>query len=146
MSGPVEGWRPSPGGWVNWHRLVALARYRSAPVRRAVIQAREEGRLIDLTFGQATRWVAFADSAKRGVSPHAGLGRCIFPMGLAQGPVVAGGAAEGGGAIRTGARRVPGSVHDLPESIHDADRDVRRPIVDVGTGSTSGPGLPGRRR
>ena len=62
MSGPVEGWRPSPGGWVNWHRLVALARYRSAPVRRAVIQAREEGRLIDLTFGQATRWVAFADS------------------------------------------------------------------------------------
>ena len=63
MAWPVEGWYPfPPGGWVNWHRLIALARYSSAPIRRAVIQARKEGRLIDLTFGQATRWVAFSDS------------------------------------------------------------------------------------
>ena len=50
------------GGWLAFHRVVAIARYDSAPVRRLVRQAALGERLIDLTFGHATAWVAFADS------------------------------------------------------------------------------------
>jgi len=50
------------GGSVAVQRVVAIGRWDSAPVRRAVRQARKEGRLIDLTYGQACRWVFFLDS------------------------------------------------------------------------------------
>ncbi len=51
-----------PGGHVTRGRILAVARWDSAPIRRAVNQARKEGRLIDLTYGRACRWVFFLDS------------------------------------------------------------------------------------
>lgn len=51
-----------PGGTVARNRIVASGRFDSAPIRRAVHQARKDGRLIDLTFGQACKWVFFLDS------------------------------------------------------------------------------------
>lgn len=51
-----------PGGNVARKRVVAVGRFDSAPIRRAANLARKEGRLIDLTFGQACKWVFFLDS------------------------------------------------------------------------------------
>ena len=51
-----------PGGSVARQRVVAMGRWDSAPIRRAARLARKEGRLIDLTYGQACRWVFFLDS------------------------------------------------------------------------------------
>lgn len=50
------------GGSIARQRVVALGRWDSAPIRRAARLAREEGRLIDLTYGRACRWVFFLDS------------------------------------------------------------------------------------
>lgn len=50
------------GGSVAWRRIVATGRFDSTPVRRAVKQARKEGRLIDLTYGRACKLVLFLDS------------------------------------------------------------------------------------
>lgn len=52
----------APGGSVSRRRVVAVGRFDSAPIRRAVNQARKEGRLIDLTYGRACKWVFFLDS------------------------------------------------------------------------------------
>lgn len=51
-----------PGGMVAARRVVAVGRWDSAPIRRAARQAKMEGRLIDLTYGHACRWVFFLDS------------------------------------------------------------------------------------
>jgi regulator of extracellular matrix RemA (YlzA/DUF370 family) len=51
-----------PGGSVAHRRVVSIGRWDSTPIRRAVNQARKEGRLIDLTYGRACRWVYFLDS------------------------------------------------------------------------------------
>ena len=51
-----------PGGQVARARIVAVGRWESAPIRRAVRQARREGRLIDLTYGHACAWVIYLDS------------------------------------------------------------------------------------
>ncbi len=45
-------------------RVVAVGRFDSAPMRRAVRKARENDRLIDLTFGYACRWVFFLDTGQ----------------------------------------------------------------------------------
>jgi regulator of extracellular matrix RemA (YlzA/DUF370 family) len=50
------------GGIVSRQRVVAVGRFSSSPVRRAVRQARKEGRLINLTYGRACKWVFFLDS------------------------------------------------------------------------------------
>jgi regulator of extracellular matrix RemA (YlzA/DUF370 family) len=50
------------GGLIARERIVAVGRWESAPIRRAVQQARKEGRLIDLTFGYACKSVVFFDS------------------------------------------------------------------------------------
>lgn len=49
-------------GSLSLRRVIAVGRYDSAPIRRAVRQARKEGRLIDLTYGHACRWVYFLDN------------------------------------------------------------------------------------
>lgn len=49
-------------GSLSLRRVIAVGRYDSAPIRRVVRQARKEGRLIDLTYGRACRWVYFLDS------------------------------------------------------------------------------------
>lgn len=51
-----------PGGSVARKRIVAVGRFDSTPIRRAANQARKEGRLIDLTYGRACKWVFFLDS------------------------------------------------------------------------------------
>jgi regulator of extracellular matrix RemA (YlzA/DUF370 family) len=66
------------GGAVAGDRIVALANPESAPIQRAVYQAREEGRLIDLTFGRRIRAVLFMDSGhviRVAVSPETLLAR-----------------------------------------------------------------------
>jgi len=50
------------GGSVARGRIVASGRFNSMPIRRVVHQARKDGRLIDLTFGRACKWVFFLDS------------------------------------------------------------------------------------
>jgi regulator of extracellular matrix RemA (YlzA/DUF370 family) len=49
-------------GSLSLQRVIAVGRYDSAPIRRAARRAHKEGRLIDLTYGQACRWVYFLDS------------------------------------------------------------------------------------
>ena len=55
-------WAVGPGGWVISDRVVAVARWDSAPSQRAVKKARAEGRVIDLTYGHACQWVLYLDS------------------------------------------------------------------------------------
>lgn len=54
--------RAGMGGLVAHRRIVAAGRWDSAPIRRAARRARDEGRLIDLTYGYACQWVLFLDS------------------------------------------------------------------------------------
>ena len=51
-----------PGGSVHFNRIIAIGRWKSEPIRRAARKAKEEGRLIDLTYGYACQWVFFMDS------------------------------------------------------------------------------------
>lgn len=55
-------WPVGEGGMVQPERVVAVGRWRSAPIRRAARQASNAGMLIDLTFGKACHWVLFLDS------------------------------------------------------------------------------------
>jgi regulator of extracellular matrix RemA (YlzA/DUF370 family) len=55
-------WPVGPGGLVATERVVAVGRWDSAPIRRAVRKARADGRLIDLTYGHACQWVLYLDS------------------------------------------------------------------------------------
>lgn len=50
------------GNIVNAARIVAIVSPDSAPVKRAVAEAREQGRLIDATCGRRTRAVIITDS------------------------------------------------------------------------------------
>lgn len=59
-----------PGGRIARSRVVAVGRWDLAPMRRAVRQARSEGRLIDLTFGHACHWVYFLDTGHVALGAH----------------------------------------------------------------------------
>jgi regulator of extracellular matrix RemA (YlzA/DUF370 family) len=59
---PPYLWPVGPAGLVAPERVLAAGRWESAPVRRAARNAKSEGRLIDLTFGRACKWVLFLDS------------------------------------------------------------------------------------
>ena len=50
------------GNMVAAARVVALAAPDSAPIKRLVSEAREEGRVIDVSCGRRTRAVIFTDS------------------------------------------------------------------------------------
>ena len=50
------------GNIVNAVRIVAVVSPDSAPIKRAVAEAREQGRLIDATCGRRTRAVIITDS------------------------------------------------------------------------------------
>lgn len=72
------------GGAVAGDRIVALANPESAPIQRAVRWAREEGRLIDLTYGRRVRAVLFMDSGhvvRVAVSPETLLVRWSEVLG-----------------------------------------------------------------
>lgn len=57
-------WPVGAGGLVATQRVVAVGRWSSAPIRRAARAARAENRLIDLTCGEACRWVIFLDTGQ----------------------------------------------------------------------------------
>lgn len=61
-SHPPFLWPVGPAGLVAPERVLAAGRSDSAPIRRAVWVAKAENRLIDLTFGRASKWVMFLDS------------------------------------------------------------------------------------
>ncbi len=50
------------GNLVSAERLVAIVSPESAPIRRAIQEARERGGLIDATYGRKTRSVLLMDS------------------------------------------------------------------------------------
>ncbi len=50
------------GNIVSANRLIAIVGPESAPIKRAVQEAREKGRLIDATYGRRTRAVIITDS------------------------------------------------------------------------------------
>lgn len=50
------------GNIVSANRLIAIVGPESAPIKRTVQEAREQGRLIDATYGRRTRAVIITDS------------------------------------------------------------------------------------
>ena len=50
------------GSLVSSERLVAVVAPDSAPIKRTIQEAREDGRLIDATYGRRTRAVIVTDS------------------------------------------------------------------------------------
>ena len=50
------------GNMVSAERLVAVVSPDSAPIKRMVKEAREQGRLIDASYGRSTRAVLIMDS------------------------------------------------------------------------------------
>jgi regulator of extracellular matrix RemA (YlzA/DUF370 family) len=50
------------GNMVSANRLVAIVSPESAPIKRVVQNARDDGRLIDATYGRRTRAVIITDS------------------------------------------------------------------------------------
>ncbi len=55
-------WPVGKGGLVAPNRIVAIGMYKSAPVRRIVRQAESANLLIDLTYGEVSKWAIFLDS------------------------------------------------------------------------------------
>lgn len=50
------------GNMVSAERLVAVVSPDSAPIKRVIKEAREQGRLIDASYGRSTRAVLLMDS------------------------------------------------------------------------------------
>ena len=50
------------GNMVAANRVVALAGPDSAPIKRLIAEAKEDGRIIDVSCGRRTRTVIFTDS------------------------------------------------------------------------------------
>lgn len=50
------------GNIVSTHRLIAIVSPESAPIKRIVQEARDNGKLIDATYGRRTRAVIIMDS------------------------------------------------------------------------------------
>jgi len=50
------------GNIVSANRLLAIVSPESAPIKRMIQEAREQGRLIDATYGRRTRAVIIMDS------------------------------------------------------------------------------------
>lgn len=71
-----EMWAVGPGGLVVSKRVVAVARWGSAPIRRAARAARAGGLLLDLTYGHVCKWVLFLDSG------HVVLGTEPIPLSI----------------------------------------------------------------
>ncbi len=50
------------GNMVSANRIVAIISPESAPIKRAISEAREDGSLVDATYGRRTRAVIITDS------------------------------------------------------------------------------------
>lgn len=57
------------GNIVSGHRIIAIVSPDSAPIKRIVGDAREQGNLIDATYGRRTRSVLIMDSGHVVLSP-----------------------------------------------------------------------------
>lgn len=51
------------GNVVSAHRIITIVAPESAPIKRIIIDAREENKLIDATYGRRTRAVIITDSS-----------------------------------------------------------------------------------
>lgn len=51
------------GNIVSANRIVAIVSPESAPIKRIITEAREQGKLIDATYGRRTRAVIITDSS-----------------------------------------------------------------------------------
>lgn len=51
------------GNIVSANRIIAIVSPESAPIKRIIQEARDDGRLIDATYGRRTRAVIFLDSS-----------------------------------------------------------------------------------
>ncbi|MDK2918317.1 MAG: extracellular matrix regulatory protein [Candidatus Petromonas sp.] len=50
------------GNVVSTNRIIAIVKPESAPIKRIIQEAREQGKLIDATYGRKTRAVLICDS------------------------------------------------------------------------------------
>jgi len=50
------------GNMISQSRLIAIVSPESAPIKRTISEAREEGNLVDATYGRRTRAVIIMDS------------------------------------------------------------------------------------
>ena len=57
------------GNFVNEQRVVAVVSPETAPIKRLIQSAKEEGVLIDVTFGRKTRSVIILDSKQVVICP-----------------------------------------------------------------------------
>lgn len=58
------------GNLVSANRVIAMVRPDSAPVKRLVQEAKEEGNLLDATYGRKTRCVIMMDNGQVILSPN----------------------------------------------------------------------------
>lgn len=58
------------GGYIALNQIMAIGRWDSAPIKRAVYTARKSNRLIDLTYGKACFWVIFLHSGNIALIPN----------------------------------------------------------------------------
>ena len=52
------------------NHVIAVGRWNSAPIKRAVYQAKYNSLVVDLTFGEACHWVVFMDSGHLVLTPE----------------------------------------------------------------------------
>ncbi len=81
---PTELLHVGFGGTLAANRVLAILSPDSAPVRRMIRQAEEEGRLINMTYGRKTKSVIVLDSGHVAVSalgPETVVNRLRQPRG-----------------------------------------------------------------
>ncbi|MFZ9736786.1 MAG: extracellular matrix/biofilm regulator RemA [Prochlorothrix sp.] len=74
------------GNIVSGHRIIAIVSPDSAPIKRMVGDAREQGNLIDATYGRRTRSVLIMDSGHvvlSAIQPETVASRYMFKGGEA---------------------------------------------------------------
>ena len=72
------------GNMVNAGRLVAVVSPDSAPIKRVIKEARDQGRLVDASYGRSTRAVLIMDSdhvTLSALQPETVAGRASGPAG-----------------------------------------------------------------
>jgi hypothetical protein len=50
------------GGFVSTNHVIAIVNPESAPIKRIINEARDQGKLVDATYGRRTRAVIITDS------------------------------------------------------------------------------------
>lgn len=66
----MESWNIGLGNYIAADRIIAVVSPESAPVKRLVQEARDNGTAIDATFGRRTKAVIVMDSGQLVLSPN----------------------------------------------------------------------------